>query len=203
MTKKLFARFIGLLTICALVCGCEDTSSQTEQSVSEKTEVASDAGDDKDDSRKQREASGLYPVTLGIYQIELSDYWEQSSDNSYEVSSENDDVMVTLTLNSSFDSADPVGYEWYDTEEERTKLIDTYFTSMWFTGFRNLTLVETELIEDCDEKGVLWTYQGDYKSRPLKGYMYIEKDFKQTLMTIPEFGKWLQTKGSLMNGSVR
>lgn len=33
--------------------------------------------------------------------------------------------------------------------------------------------------------------------------MHIEKDFKQTLMTIPEFSKWLQTKGGLMNGSVR
>ena len=43
----------------------------------------------------------------------------------------------------------------------------------------------------------------DFSAVLLKDYMYIEKDFKQTLMTIPEFGKWLQTKGSLMNGSVR
>ena len=42
----------------------------------------------------------------------------------------------------------------------------------------------------------------DFSTVLLKDYMYIEKDFKQTLMTIPEFCKWLQTKGSLMNGSV-
>ena len=42
----------------------------------------------------------------------------------------------------------------------------------------------------------------DFSTVLLKDYMYIEKDFKQTLMTIPEFSKWLQTKGSLMNGSV-
>lgn len=43
----------------------------------------------------------------------------------------------------------------------------------------------------------------DFSAVLLKDYMYIEKDFKQTLMTIPEFSKWLQTKGGLMNGSVR
>lgn len=43
----------------------------------------------------------------------------------------------------------------------------------------------------------------DFSAVLLKDYMYIEKNFKQTLMTIPEFSKWLQTKGSLMNGSVR
>ena len=43
----------------------------------------------------------------------------------------------------------------------------------------------------------------DFSAVLLKDYMYIEKGFKQTLMTIPEFSKWLQTKGSLMNGSVR
>lgn len=43
----------------------------------------------------------------------------------------------------------------------------------------------------------------DFSAVLLKDYMHIEKDFKQTLMTIPEFSKWLQTKGGLMNGSVR
>ena len=43
----------------------------------------------------------------------------------------------------------------------------------------------------------------DFSAVLLKDYMYIEKDFKNTLICIPEFSKWLQTKGSLMNGSVR
>lgn len=36
----------------------------------------------------------------------------------------------------------------------------------------------------------------------LKDYMYIEKDYKKKLIKIPEFNKWMQTKGSLLNGSV-
>ena len=43
----------------------------------------------------------------------------------------------------------------------------------------------------------------DFSVVLLKDYMYIDKDFKKKLMTIPEFTKWLQTKGRLMNGSVR
>jgi len=43
----------------------------------------------------------------------------------------------------------------------------------------------------------------DFSAVLLRDYMYVEKDYKLRLMTIPEFGKWLQAKGSLMNGSVR
>ena len=43
----------------------------------------------------------------------------------------------------------------------------------------------------------------DFSAVLLKDYMYLEKDFKQTLMNIPEFTKWLQSKGRLMNGSVK
>ena len=42
----------------------------------------------------------------------------------------------------------------------------------------------------------------DFSVVLLKDYMYIEKDYKKTLMTIPEFNKWLSTKGRLLNGSV-
>ena len=43
----------------------------------------------------------------------------------------------------------------------------------------------------------------DFSVVLLKDYMYIEEDYKQKLMKIPEFGKWLQKKGSLLNGSVK
>ena len=43
----------------------------------------------------------------------------------------------------------------------------------------------------------------DFSAVLLRDYMYIDKDYKQRLMMIPEFSKWLQSKGSLMNGSVR
>lgn len=43
----------------------------------------------------------------------------------------------------------------------------------------------------------------DFSVVLLKDYMYIDEDYKQKLMKIPEFAKWLQSKGSLLNGSVR
>lgn len=43
----------------------------------------------------------------------------------------------------------------------------------------------------------------DFAAVLLKDYMYIDKDYKKTLLSIPEFNRWMQTKGSLMNGSVR
>ncbi|MCH5158958.1 MAG: AAA family ATPase [Clostridiales bacterium] len=43
----------------------------------------------------------------------------------------------------------------------------------------------------------------DFSVVLLKDYMYIENGFKEKLMRIPEFNKWLQSKGSLLNGSVR
>ncbi|MGN1104074.1 MAG: ATP-binding protein [Candidatus Coproplasma sp.] len=42
----------------------------------------------------------------------------------------------------------------------------------------------------------------DFSTVLLKDYMYIEKDYKQTLMRIPAFSRWLQTKGRLLNGIV-
>lgn len=42
----------------------------------------------------------------------------------------------------------------------------------------------------------------DFSTVLLKDYMYIEKDYKQTLMRIPAFARWLQSKGRLLNGIV-
>lgn len=42
----------------------------------------------------------------------------------------------------------------------------------------------------------------DFSAMMMKDYMYIEKGYKQRLMSIPEFSHWLQTKGKLLNGSV-
>ena len=43
----------------------------------------------------------------------------------------------------------------------------------------------------------------DFSTILLKDYMYIEKNYKETLMSIPEFARWLQSKGSLLNGSIK
>lgn len=42
----------------------------------------------------------------------------------------------------------------------------------------------------------------DFSAMLLKDYMYIEKDYKQRLLRIPEFSRWLSEKGRLINGSV-
>ena len=42
----------------------------------------------------------------------------------------------------------------------------------------------------------------DFSAVLLKDYMYIEDGYKAKLMQIPEFAKWLQTKGRLLNGTV-
>ena len=42
----------------------------------------------------------------------------------------------------------------------------------------------------------------DFSAVLMKDYMYLEEDYKLKLMKIPEFVSWLNTKGSLMNGSV-
>ena len=42
----------------------------------------------------------------------------------------------------------------------------------------------------------------DFSTVLLKDYMYIEEDYKKKLITIPEFQRWLQTKGRLLNGNI-
>ena len=42
----------------------------------------------------------------------------------------------------------------------------------------------------------------DFSAMMLRDYMYIDKDYKQKLLKIPEFSKWLSSKGRLLNGTV-
>ena len=42
----------------------------------------------------------------------------------------------------------------------------------------------------------------DFSTVLMKDYQYIDEDYKRKLMTVPEFVKWNQQVGSLMNGSV-
>lgn len=42
----------------------------------------------------------------------------------------------------------------------------------------------------------------DFSAVLLKDYLYIEEGYKERLMTVPEFARWLQNIGRLMNGSV-
>lgn len=42
----------------------------------------------------------------------------------------------------------------------------------------------------------------DFSTVLMKDYMYLEEGFKKKLMLIPEFERWLQTKGRLLNGNI-
>lgn len=42
----------------------------------------------------------------------------------------------------------------------------------------------------------------DFSTMLMKDYMYLGEGFKQSLLKIPEYTKWLRTKGKLLNGSV-
>ncbi len=42
----------------------------------------------------------------------------------------------------------------------------------------------------------------DFSTVLFKDYMYIEEDYRQKLLQIPEFAKWLSTKGRLLHGTV-
>lgn len=42
----------------------------------------------------------------------------------------------------------------------------------------------------------------DFSAVLMKDYMNIDKNYMQQLMSVPEFSRWLQTKGSVLNGSV-
>lgn len=42
----------------------------------------------------------------------------------------------------------------------------------------------------------------DFSTVLMKNYMYFDKDYKKRLMKIPEFTKWLRSKGNLLNGTL-
>ena len=59
---------------------------------------------------------------------------------------------------------------------------------------------ETRLI--ANSLNYALTFPVDFSVVLVKNYMAIEKDYKDKLMQIPEFFKWIQTKGKFLNGSV-
>ena len=42
----------------------------------------------------------------------------------------------------------------------------------------------------------------DFSAMLMKDYMYIEKNYREKLLQIPAFSRWLSTKGRLINGVV-
>ena len=54
------------------------------------------------------------------------------------------------------------------------------------------------------EKSILYADRmpPDFSAMVMKDYMYIEKGFKEKLLGLPAFSRWLSTKGRLINGSI-
>ena len=46
------------------------------------------------------------------------------------------------------------------------------------------------------------TLPPDFSAMLLKDYMYIEKGYREKLLKLPEFCKWLSSKGKLLNGNI-
>lgn len=42
----------------------------------------------------------------------------------------------------------------------------------------------------------------DFSVVLMKDYLYLEKDYEKTLLGIPEFCRWMESKGSLLNGTI-
>lgn len=43
----------------------------------------------------------------------------------------------------------------------------------------------------------------DFSVVLMKDYMYIDKNYKEKLITIPEFSSWMSTRGALLNGAIK
>ena len=43
----------------------------------------------------------------------------------------------------------------------------------------------------------------DFSAVLMRDYMYIDRDYKSRLMGVPEFARWLSSKGKILNGSVQ
>lgn len=61
---------------------------------------------------------------------------------------------------------------------------------------------KTELSKIANSIAYADRMPSDFSTVLMKDYMYIEKNYKEKLLQIPEFVRWLQTKGKLLNGSV-
>ena len=45
-------------------------------------------------------------------------------------------------------------------------------------------------------------FPADFSVVLMRNYMYLDKNFKTKLMTVPEFSRWLSSKGAMINGSI-
>ena len=84
------------------------------------------------------------------------------------------------------------------------KEMKRYFASMALTAAMTAYAREhkTELSKIANSIAYADHMPPDFSTVLMKDYMYIEKNYKEKLLHIPEFVRWLQTKGKLLNGSV-
>ncbi len=127
-----------------------------------------------EDARSQIVCSSYSPVTVGLYQIQVPTYWQQETDYSfYRAYAETSEKVAMLEAHSDFDKDDPVNFEWLDTENERNEVIQSLFMGMESPSTHNLELIDTEIIETSEIKGVLWNFRGITHEIPFTGYYFM------------------------------
>lgn len=153
-----------------------DAPTKTASTTEAPTNVASTVHtpSSEEDTRSQIVSSSYNTVTVGLYQIHVPSYWQQEADYSfYRAYAETSEKVAMLEAHSEFDKDDPVNFEWLDTESERNEVIQSLFSGMKSTSTRDLKLIDTEIIETSEIKGVLWSYRGITLGIPFTGYYFM------------------------------
>ena len=112
------------------------------------------------DARPQRDGfSSNNTVSAGLYEFTIPTYWQPVQKSDYYLAyAETGGKVAALSIHSEFDKDDPVGFEWFDTEEKRREHVDQQLK-----GQKDYQYISDEIIETDVYKGVLWKYRMSYQ----------------------------------------
>lgn len=150
-----------------------DAESKAEESVAESTEQA--ASETTSDSRPQRNGfNHCNTIVQGLYEFQVPDYFVQTKDVPfYRGYAETGEKTAFLDIRSDLDEKDPVGVEWFDSEEEREKSAKAGLLAMESQG----NAKDGQIISD-----------GIYKTENYTGHLF---EYKITFEELESSGKYL------------
>ncbi len=122
--------------------------------------------------RPQRVSTSWYSVSVGLYQLQIPDYWVQEAEKDhFSACAESGEQVAILSAYSRY--SDDVGFEQLDTEEERNATSQVFLSTLGGDDSNN-TILSTEIIEIDSTHGVLWSFQVTSSSLPSEtGYLFI------------------------------
>ena len=133
--------------------GAQESTAETKQ---QESSVASQ------DPRPQRNGfDHCITVTEGLYEFQVPDYFVQSNDVPfYRGYAETGGKTAFLDIHSAFDEKDPVGEDWFDTEEERDESAKLYLSSMEsHDDVKDGQLISNEIYKTENYTGHLFEYK--------------------------------------------